>query len=81
MVSSLRGLANAVRTFPNLAPKVAIKYLTSRLSINDMEGITSELYCGEVRIVQVSNPLYASFAKDIDTLRDFRAYQAIIAGR
>ena len=74
-IHNLSGLVSAVRNFPNLIPQVAIKYLTSRLSLDDLEGISSELYRGEVRIVHVFNPVYATFMKDIDTLRDYRAYQ------
>lgn len=75
MISSLRGKAVAVRNLPSLTLGLAMKYLTLRLSMADLEGISSELYRGEVRIVQVFDPVYATFMKDIDTARDYRAYQ------
>ena len=75
MVHSLRGMLNAVRHIPTLVPEIAIKYVTSRLSISELEGIGSKLYGGEVRTVQVFDPFYAAFMKDIDTLGDYRAYQ------
>ena len=75
MIHTLRGMSTAIRHFPTLVPEVAIKYVTSRLSISDLEGIGSELYGGEVRAVEVFDPVYAAFMKDIDTLRDYRAYQ------
>ena len=70
-------MLNAIKHFPVLAPEVAIKYVTSRLSISDLEGIGSELYHGELRVVDVFDPVYASFMKDIDTLRDYREYQNV----
>ncbi len=79
MIHSLKGMLNAVKHFPMLAPEVAIKhiikYLTSRLSISDLEATGSELYDGELRVVEVFHPVYASFMKDIDTLRDYNAYR------
>jgi len=79
MIHSLRGIWNAIRHFPTLAPEVAIKYATSRLSLSELEGIGSELYGGELRVVKVTDPIYATFMKDIDTVRDYRAYQKIEA--
>ena len=75
MIHSLKGKLNAARNFPNLLPEVALKYLASRLSISRLEEIASEWYRGEFRIVEVSDPSYASFMKDIDTLRDYKAYR------
>lgn len=79
MIHSLKGMLNAIKHFHMLPSEVAIKhiikYLTSRLSINDLEETGSQLYDGELRVVEVFHPVYASFMKDIDTLKDYNAYR------
>lgn len=74
-IHSLKGKLNAVRHFPALLPEVALKYLTSRLSISTLEEMGSELYRGEIRVVEVTDPSYIAFLKDVDTLKDYKAYQ------
>ena len=79
MIHSLKGMLNAIKHFHMLPSEVAIKhiakYLTSRLSISDLEETGSVLFDGEVRVVEVLHPIYASFMKDIDALRDYDAYR------
>lgn len=74
-IHTLKGKLNAVRHFPVMLPEVALKYIASKLSIDRLEEIASEWYRGELRIVEVSDPSYAAFMKDIDTLRDYNAYK------
>lgn len=74
-IHGLKGKLNATRHFPTLLPEVALKYLASKLSISRLEEMASELYRGEFRIVEVSDSSYATFLKDIDTLRDYNAYR------
>ena len=70
-----QGKLNALRHFPTHLPEVAFKYLTSNLSITRLEEIASEWYRGEFRVVEVTDPSYVSFMKDIDTFRDYNAYR------
>lgn len=49
-IHGLKGQVNAARHFPGLLPEVALKYLTSRLSISRLEEIASELYRGEFEL-------------------------------
>lgn len=73
MIHSPKGKINAVRHFPGMAPDVALKYLTGKLSLQMLEEMGSELYRGQMRIVLVSDPMYVSLLKDIDTLGDYTA--------
>lgn len=75
VIHGLTGKVNAVRHFPLQLPEVTLRYLASKLSMNRLEEIASEWYRGEIRIVEVSDPSYAAFMKDIDTLRDYNAYR------
>lgn len=81
MVHSLKGILNAARHFPALVPEVALRYLSSRLSMSTLEEMGSELYRGELKVVEVSDPLYISFMKDIDTLKDYAAYKQDVSNR
>ena len=75
MIRSLKGKINALRFVPNYIPAVLWKYMILKLSVADLESITSELYRATVKIVKLSNPLYASFLQDIDTRGDYQAYR------
>lgn len=75
VIHGLTGKLNAARHFPAQLPEVALKYLASKLSVGRLQEIASEWYRGEFRIVEVSDPSYAAFMKDIDTLRDYNTYR------
>lgn len=74
-IHTLKGKLNAMRHFPAQLPEVALKYMASRLSVTRLQEIASKWYRGEFRIVEVSDPSYVAFMKDIDTLKDYNAYR------
>lgn len=74
MLRSLKGKLNAAYAFHSLVPRILMKYFLSELSLPQLEDIASSLNGNQVRIVEVTNPIYASFMKDIDTRQDYETY-------
>ncbi len=74
MVRSLKGKLNALKYLPSIFPKIFLKYCNSKLSITNLEEIGSELNGEDVKLVELNNPNYAVFTKDIDTKKDYLAY-------
>ena len=72
---SLKGKLNFAREFPSCIPIALMSYLRRGISISDLEDIVSNLNGSQIRIVEVSNPAYAVFMKDIDTKGDYQTYR------
>ncbi len=72
---SLKGKFNFAREFSSFIPVALMSYLGRGISISDLENIVSNLNGSQIRIVEVSNPAYAVFMKDIDTRGDYQVYR------
>jgi len=72
--TSLKGKLNALRFFGKELAGLLWKALISGVSLKNLEAAGTKLYGNELRIIEVSNPYYHCFMKDIDTFGDYQAY-------